>query len=270
MAAEAASVVAVLSSETGPYREALAGFQDGLGASVKTFVLSREKPDIPRTTKVVVAFGAKAALGSYPNQATLIYALAPGAERSAQTTIVVRMEPNATQLLSNLKKVHPDLKRLGILWRSPQLTDYIEELRQAGSSSDVAIEGVFLGDNSDIPDQLRRFYGKIDAIWLPPDPLLLNADSLSVFVGFALASRILLFVPTSGLVEQGAVASIGATFREMGRLAGLAAGKAVSGEAQANRIHPVRVEIVINKAVAAQIGLRISEKTLRDADRVLP
>ena len=262
-------VVAVLSSESGPYREASAGLQEGLGATPQTFVLSREEPDIPPATRVVVAFGSKAALRGYPDGVTLIYALAPAAD-VPDPAVEVCMTLEASQLLANMRKVHPGLKRIGILWRSRQLAPYIEKLRQAGRNEGITIERAALGSNSDIPDQLRRLYGKIDAIWLPPDPLLLNADSLAIFTGFSRANAVPLFVPTGGLLEQGATAAVGASFREMGRLAGLAAQQALSGSVPESKIYPVKVEISVNKAVAAQIGLKIPEETLRNADRRLP
>jgi ABC-type uncharacterized transport system substrate-binding protein len=110
----------------------------------------------------------------------------------------------------------------------------------------------------------------MDAIWLVPDPILLNAEGLPVFIDFSHANKVPLFVPTGGLINQGATAVIGPTFRELGRLAAVAARNALEDRAQGSKIYPTNVEIIINKTVAAQMGLQVSEEVLRKADKVVP
>ena len=268
--ADAEPVIAIFSSETGPYREALAGLKQELGESVPTFILSQGEPKIPSSTRVVITFGAKAALRSYSDQITLIYAMAPGVVIQTQDAVKICMEPAASTLLANLKRIQPNLKRLGILWQSPRFKEYVDELRKVAGPLGIQVESVSPKDSSDIPDYLRKLYGRIDAIWIPPDPLLLNATSLPVFMEFSRSNRVPLFVPTGGLVEQGATASVGPTFREMGRLAGVAARKASEGLSPESKLYTTNVEIVINKTVATQVGLQIPEDTLRKADKVIP
>lgn len=267
-AAATEPVVAVLGSETGPYREALAGLQEGLAAPAQIFILSKEEPRIAPATRVVVAFGSKAALETYPRNTAVIYALGSAAKSPGATEIGMMPEP--AELLAGLGKVQPGLKRLGVLWRCANFADYAEQLRRAGGAAGIAVERAPLRDASDIPDRLRGLQGRVEAIWLPPDPLLLSADTLPVFVEFAYASRIALFVPTAGLVEQGAVAFVGPTFRDMGRAAAAAASKVLAGAAPAARVYPDRAEIVINRTAAARIGLKVPEETLRQARQVLP
>jgi len=79
-----------------------------------------------------------------------------------------------------------------------------------------------------------------------------------------------LFVPTGGLAKEGAIASVGPTFKEMGRLAGEAAKRALEGLTQGDTVYASRVEVVINKPVAEGIGLEIPEEALAGADKVLP
>ena len=110
----------------------------------------------------------------------------------------------------------------------------------------------------------------MDAIWLVPDPLLVNPKGLPVFIEFSHANRVPLFVPTGGLTDQGATAAVGPTFREMGRLAAAAAKKALKDEAQESTIYSSNVEIIINKTAAAQVGLKIPKEALRNAHQVLP
>ena len=77
--AQSEGVVVVLSSESGPYEEALAGFREVFGQPAAMFVLSKGDPEIPKSTRLIVAIGGKAAV--YPYEAgnlPLVYCAAPG------------------------------------------------------------------------------------------------------------------------------------------------------------------------------------------------
>ena len=266
--ASTGTVAAVLSSELGPYREALGGLQEALGGPVPVFVLTQGPPALPPETKVVVAFGTKAALRAYPARVALVYVLAPGTV--IPDAVAVRMEPDAPALRAGLRRLYPGLKRLGVLWTSPRYEADVEELTEAAEPLGITIEGASPEDGDDVPARLRRLYGRVDAIWLPPDPALVNAENLPVLVSFSQDNRIPLFVPTAGLVEQGATASVGASFRELGRLAAAAARAVLQGGAPGGEVQPVNLDIAVNQPAAAKVGLKVPEDTLRAAAKVLP
>ena len=72
------SVIAVLSSNLGPYKEALKGFQEAYGQPVPAYSLSEGNTKIPSGTRLIVAIGGKAATYPYPSKIPLLYLLAPG------------------------------------------------------------------------------------------------------------------------------------------------------------------------------------------------
>lgn len=265
-----ASVVAVLSSDTGPYREALEGLRQELGSSVQTFILSDGVPTIPSATRVVLAFGSKAAMHKYPSGVVLIFAMSPGLEIDRKNTIGINMEPDPEVLLKDLRRIQPGLKKLAVFWQSNAFQDYVGALQKAAKPKGISIESVSPSSSADVPDALRAIYGKVDAIWLSPDPLLLNATTLPIFAEFSRSNHVPLLVPTGGLVNQGATAAVGSSFREFGRLAGSAAQKALSNESQNAMLYSSNVEIVIGKTAAEQVGLNIPEQTMREANKVIP
>lgn len=265
-----ATVAAVFSSESGPYQEALSGFDETVGTVPQTVFLSNADAKLPESAKVVVTFGAKAALKGYPSGTALVYAMAPALELDREAT-AIRMEPEPDVLLSCVHRIAPNVKRLGIVWQSARYGKYVASVRKLGESRTISIEDAPVGDDRSLPDALRSLYGKIDALWLPPDPLLINAQTLPVLLDFSRANRVPLFAPTAGLVEQGATASIGPDFKEIGRAAGRAAREALEGPAKRNRqVYAARVEIVLNQAAAKEIGLTFPDEALHAADRVLP
>lgn len=269
-AASSEAITAVFSSGTGPYQEALRGLKEELNEEVRPIFLGQGEPQIPSSAKVVIAFGSKAALRQYPRGIVLVYAMAPGTIVQSKDSIKICMEPDHSVLLKSLKKIHPDLKRLGILWESTRFKAYIGELRDAAKPFGMTIEDASIESGDHVPEELRRLHGRIDALWLIPDPLLVNAELLPVFVQFSRSNKVPLFVSTVGLLGQGATASVGPSFREMGRQVGIAARKALLNQRQEDKIYPTHIEIVVNKDVAAQVGLQVPEDALRRSDGVAP
>src|SRR5687768_1758525 len=80
--AEAADVVVLLASDRLPYQQALDGFTREFGKSVSVVKLKGQAETLPSDTRVVVALGGKAALQRIPEDAMLVYGMAPGVQPS--------------------------------------------------------------------------------------------------------------------------------------------------------------------------------------------
>ena len=268
-------VIAVLSSDLGPYREAFEGFQESFKRPVSLFNLSERAPKIGEKTRLVVTFGGKAAQWTYPDQVILIYCMAPGTRLDLKgrkgRLIEIQMLPPPASVLSRLKEIQPPLKRLAAFWASTSMKEYIEETERISPSFGIKILSERLGGPNEFPDRLRAlFYGSVDALWLLPDPLLIGAQSLSALKEFSWSNQIPLYVPTAGLVEQGGTASISSSFREIGRAAAIAAGHALAGEPIQGALYPEKPEVTLSVTSAEKTGLKIPSRALENADKVLP
>ena len=274
--AHADDVIAVLSSESPAYQEALAGFQEGYGRPVPIFTLSKE--DIPSkvSAKVIVAFGSKAAAHPYPQSAALIYCLSPsvfvGPEQHSGPRIRVYVAPRPEVLLSRLKEIQPNLKRLAVfdILSSPPAVNYFRELQRLARTKNIEVRLEYLTRVEELPDRLRSLTGKMDAVWLPPDPLLITPGAFAIVREFSHSNNVPLYVPIDSLVDKGATACIGSSFREMGRTAGRLAAKAVAGNLESvEAVYPDQTDLTLNLTAAAQSGLAISPEVVRKADRVV-
>ena len=268
-------VTAVLSSRLSPYVEALAGFQEAFGRPIDVLTLPGGAPEIGEGTRVVVAFGGKAALQTFPRHVTVVYAMAPGTVLAPGTgerpPVKVHMLPRPGFVVSKLKEIHPSLTRLAVFWASDAMGTYVREVETVSGSFGVRILAEQVSDPEDVPECLRALLPRnAGGIWLPPDPLLINARSFSVIREFSWANDIPFFAPTSGLAEKGAAASIACSFREIGRTAAEVVRQVLSGERVAGVVYPSVVETTINRSSAADAGLRIPETAVSRADRVLP
>lgn len=268
-------VVAVLSSELAPYREAFQGFDAALGLPVTQVNLQAGHPRIGRDTRVVVAFGGKAATADYPSGLILVYCMAPGTTldpgQRQGPTVRINMLPVADQVVGALKDLQPSLKKLAVLWVTDTMTDYAAQLRQAGGEAGLEVTAEQLRDPDQLPDSLRRLNGRgVEALWLPPDPLLINAGSFAVFREFSRANKVPLYAPTAGFAEEGAVAAVGISFAQNGRIAAQAVLEILAGHQVPTEVYSDECEITLNLGAAAAVGLRFPPGAQRRAHKIIP
>lgn len=273
--AQPEGVVVVLSSESGPYQEALAGFRESFGAPARIFVLSKGDPDIPKSTRLIVAIGGKAAVYPYKNgKIPLVYCVAPGVyvdpEKHPGPLLKVYVSPPPRVLLQKLRELQPGLRRLGALWVGESIITYGQMLKQEGEGLGVTVLMKRLESLDELPDVLRAMKGHVDSFWISPDPLLITPQSFHVMRQFSLDNAIPLFVSIDGLADQGAAASVSVAFREMGRKAGSLVTQALTGPAnQLNAAYGDRVTLTVNAASAAESGLTLQPEVLKNVDRVI-
>ena len=269
----AQEVVAVLSSELRPYLEAYDGFKETLASPVAVVSLSAGEPRIGRKTRVVVAFGSKAAMQTYPDEVVLVYCMAPGAaprrDHNQGPFVHVNMLPEPGTLVAALGQIQPQMKRLAVLWALDSFAAYVAKMEEA--TAKLEIVGEQLREADELPERLRQLVGKeVDALWLPPDPLLINAQNFAMLREFSWANDVPLYAPTAGFVAEGAVASIAISFVQVGREAAAIVQAILEDGAIPQEVYPGNSEITLNLEAAASAGLRIPEEVTRRAGKVLP
>lgn len=273
--ASAQSIRVVLSADSRPYQEAWEGFQEELGSAAVMNVAGAAGNDPSAyTERVIVAFGSKAALQEYPRGVKLIMVMAPtvaGRRRGKGPVSHVSMTPSPKTLLSSLRALQPGLKRLAVVWKSEFYgAEYQSLLREAGKAIGIDIRSVEVGESGDIPDLLRSLYGRVDAVWMPPDPLVISESNFLMFRDFSLSNRVPLYVPIPSLAERGATASVGVSFRAVGRASARAALQDLSGGESPALTFTEPIETVLNGASAAKVGLAVDPETLKRLTRVIP
>ena len=232
---QAQEVVAVLSSELGPYLEAYDGFRERLGYPVPVVSLSAGQPRIGDRTRVVVAFGSKAAQEKYPDDVILIYCMAPGTiprgDGRSGPIVHVSMLPQAELLMGALKEIQPQMRRLAVCWMLEGFVAYRGRMAEVAEEMEVELAGSPLESVDGLPDWLRtQMEAQVDALWLPPDPLLINAQSFAILREFSRANDVPLYAPTAGFVAEGAVASVAVSFVQVGQEAAALVERALAGE----------------------------------------
>ena len=264
--ARAAEVMAVLSSESGHYRQAYDGFREAWGSPVPSAMAGA----VPEGRyDAIVAFGSRAALSEEAASRLLVVCLAPGAvfPKSDSALIRVSLVPEAGVLADRMKLILPGLGRLRVLWTSEYERAEVNELAVAAKERGFTVLSERVDNPEELPARVRAFAGRADALWLTPDPALVNAQNFKTLREYAKAARVPFLAPTEGLAEKGATATLAVSFRDVGRAAAAALKSRLAGEAVPERVHSDRVVVTVNAEAALETGMDTAAS--KGGDRII-
>lgn len=253
------TVVAVLSRGDGVYMEAFSAFQAAYGSDIPHYDLSHGRPALPPQARTVVAFGGRAADWPYPARVNLVYAMAPGlllAPRSPGRTVKVSLLPGVPRILSRMREMQPALKKLTIFWTAPRYDALMAETQAAAAALGIEVSLRKISGPEALPGVLRGEMGRMDAFWLPPDPLLVNQDNLRILREFSWSNGIPFYGSTRGMTREGAVASLGVTFRGVGEAAAALVRRLEAGETPPPILYPEAEELTLNASAARRCAIR--------------
>lgn len=248
----AADVVAVLSGDSAPYKDALEGLKSVVG-SVEAATLPA-LPDLGGA-KVVVTFGGEAALKSYPSSVAMVSALLPDPKlkpKHAGKLTRVGIPPDADSLASKIKSMQSGT--LAVL-EPGSYSEYVGDLKAAAGRIGLGTNIKKVSDVGDLAVKLPGLKDNAKSLWIPPDPLFMNPKTFGLISGFCKASGIALIAPVPGLARAGALAGIAPSFRQQGEAAGNAAKAYLGGGDPGAWVYSSKTEFVVNKSVAAALGL---------------
>lgn len=272
-AAPPPAVVAVLSKADGVYMEAFSAFQAAYGADIPHYDLSRSAPDLPPQVRTVVAFGGKAAALNYPPRVDLVYAMAPGlvlSRRGTARSVKISLIPGIHRVLARIKDIQPDIRKLTVFWSADRYDSLAQEAFRIASHLGIEITLQKVGKPEDLPGLLRGHMGRMEAFWLPPDPLLVTPVNLRILREFSWSNGVPFYGTTKGMSREGAVASVGVTYRDMGEAAAVAVRGLERGGEMPEVIYPEKEELTLNATAARRCRLDLSGRLTGEAAFLFP
>jgi putative tryptophan/tyrosine transport system substrate-binding protein len=163
--------------------------------------------------------------------------------------------------LQLFQELIPGLKRLGFIY-NPQLASPVstlEALRRVSEPMGITIVESHAPSGDDVVAATTRLVGQVDAIYVPNDTTV--NPMLESVIKIGRDTKTPLFTGETSGVERGAVASVGLSYVDIGRLAGnmaadILGGKAVS-DVDAVLAHQKLTSflVVINKGAASAMGV---------------
>lgn len=256
-AAPAAADVVVLSQPSVPqYAEAVAGFREVRPADVvDAGNEAAVGAALERRPAVVVAIGSKAlevartrAAGSAVVAAAV---LSLGAGEAG-----VGMEARAQETVRALRSLAPGVKRVVAL-HAPGGGEAVADARAAARAAGLEVTFQEVGDLTDFQATFKRAAEDRDAVWILPDPRLARPDVVKFMVTTCLERRVPLLGFLDGMTRTGALLSVAADFRAIGREAARLASEVESRPQGARDVAPrfAPGKLTVNERVREMLGL---------------
>jgi putative ABC transport system substrate-binding protein len=283
-----AAEVAVLKSTDAPaWRPALEALKRGLpGHTITEYDLRGDRNEAERI------------LGALKGKAALLVAFGPLAAEAAREIASDQMlvfcmvqDPAKAGLLNNInasgvafstpiknqlaafRLVYPRAVRIGVVHGPEEsVTRLVQEAQKAAGVVRLVVTARVATTERDVPQALRALLKgdeAVDAIWLPPDPMLMGEATRRFLLAETLKAGkpVLSFSPA--IVSEGALVSNGADIPSIGEQAAELVTRLLAGErtARGSLLVP-KAELVINKKIADKLKIEIPADALKAASRL--
>ena len=199
VAAEPPARVLVINSDASVlrYTEALQAFKETLGLPITEFDLAKSSESLLRRAltaenpTVIYCIGGSAyqAALKLGGGKSIVLSSAINWERfkvDAKTTRVVANEMPAVSQLTLFRQFFPKLQRVGVVYTAGMNRQWFAQAVAAGKEVGIEVIGRTITRNSQLGGALSELTRKVDALWLMPDPDVLDGES-SVKLYFARA-----------------------------------------------------------------------------------
>lgn len=281
--AYATNVAVVISEDNIVYTQALEGVRGSLEVPFEVYQLegSVEKGRTIASqirssgAAVVIVIGDKAAQAIKSEMSTtpIVFCIVMYPEEygllNQRNIYGVSVITSAQQQLSMLKRVAPQVKKIGVIYNPQKNQRIIDEAQAVAKQLGLQIVALQANTKAQVSEAIRELEGgKIDAFWMLLDPLVSNKVVFQVLLLFTFTEKLPLLVPVPAFVKVGGLLSLNADYRAMGRQAGRIANRIVKGTVSAGDIgmqFPDEVELAINVKTAKAIGIAIPESVLKEA-----
>jgi hypothetical protein len=197
-----ASTLVVLSGDFGPFQEAFAGIKEVIPDAAS--VLLKDGKADTGGADTIIALGGQAAVASYPGMKTLVIAMVADPKiKPAGKHARVAMLGEASLIIAKIKALQPGVKALTAFDAGGAWSAYIDKLAAAGGAAGIEVTNQPVNKVEDLVPALRGLQGKAQALWLPPDPLLISSDKFKLQSEFCLANKIGLYAPAPAWPRPG-------------------------------------------------------------------
>ncbi len=285
--ATAASVVALLGANLPPYQEVVRRFWEAfarpLGSvgpksiapdSLTEFVPPPSQPPAEtvrdlraRRPDLVFAVGRRALeLARELDSVPTVYLLvpAPGALAEGRPGLAgVPLEVPAAAWLEALRLVLPEAKALGVVYDPARTGPLVEEVRRLASGPGLRVVAEPVSSSREVPGRLGGLRGRIDALWLVPDPTVVTPPTVEAFASFSLAARVPLFAFADQYLEKGAAVSVTHSLDAMGQAAAVLARRLLAGGA-GTAAPALAPRIALNRRALETLGTPLPADLFRD------
>jgi putative ABC transport system substrate-binding protein len=230
-----------------------------------------------RSGVIVLALGPLAvqALRDGAPELPLVYGMVQdpagiGLANAANTFGVSFTIPIKNQLAA-FRMVYPRGVRVGVIYSEEHGGRLVQEAVKAAQVVRLVLVERPVQSDREIPEALRsllRGAEAVDALWIPPDPVLLNDETRRFLLAETLKAGRPVYSFSAALVGEGALVSNGPDLASVGAQLAELVGRAAGGEKGKGELLIPRAELVINRKIAEKLKIEIPADALKAASRV--
>jgi ABC-type uncharacterized transport system substrate-binding protein len=184
---------------------------------------------------------------------------------------VVYQVPVRNQLAA-FRLVLPRARRLGVIHGAESVGALVAEAQRAAGFFQIEIVERRVAAEREVPAALRALIAgaaAVDALWLPPEPMLLGEEARRFLLSETLRAGKAVLTFSPALVREGALASSGPDMAFTGLQAGELLNRLL-GPDKAARIEFLipKAELVVNRSVAERLRIDIPAEALKAAAKI--
>lgn len=187
--------------------------------------------------------------------------LVPGLKYPASKVTGVMDAPPIKEQMAFIKTLLPQAKTVGLLYNSGDSgsVSSLKAIREQAKIQGFELVEATPIKSSDIQTALLQFVGKVDAIYVPLDNMIVSA--MNSVASLALKHNLPLFSADSGSVEAGALACLGYSYVQTGRKTGEIIHEILLGidPAEISVASPGATDIFINRHALEKLKLTLPE-----------
>jgi putative ABC transport system substrate-binding protein len=277
-------VIALVSHDAAPYKEALAGLQQQLsavpGAQVDAYLMqgdSRAASNAIQAARdgaaVLVTLGTaatQAALASdlsTPVVAALVFS-SDALRRPSVTAITLDMPMEAQ--FDWLRKILPEQHTVGVLYSPKENQQRVDAAARIAQARGLKLLARPVDTPQELPAALEGMSHQIDVLWSLTDPVVISPQTAQPILLFCFRNKIPLVGLSSTWVKAGALYSLDWDYNDIGRQAGELVQRIVHGAkpSELPAAAPRKLTYAINMKSAGQLGLDVPRTLVQGARQV--
>lgn len=173
--------------------------------------------------------------------------------------------------LELLTMLAPSARRVGVIYNAGEVNSVVQVNLAKAAAADLGLEVVeaTAANSSEVLSAAQSLVGRVDALYVPTDNTVVSAIESVVLV--AERARLPLIAGEDLSVEQGALATVGIDYEQLGRQTADMALRVLQGEnpAEMSIEYQNEINLVVNLSAAQRMGVTIPEDLLANAARVI-
>jgi putative ABC transport system substrate-binding protein len=285
--AGAADVAVLKSNDVPAWRPALEALhRKAVGFTLTEYDFKGDRAEAERVvaslrghTAAYVTFGPLAAdvVRSVAPDAPLVFTMVADPARAGllgvpNVTGVAITLPAKNQLAA-FRMVNPRAVRIGVLYNPENSGRLIQDALRAMQIVRMNLVDRPISSDRDVPEALKALLKgnqAVDALWLPPDPAVLDEDVRRLILTEAARASRPIYASIATLPAEGALVACAPDFSSIGEEAAELLGR-ITGPEKGTRIEMLipRAELIINKKAADKLKVDIPADALGVATKVL-